>query len=52
MIERNLNSEQIDNVISSAPEHARRVNWGNVLDNTADFQAGRKAEVRPILIEA
>jgi hypothetical protein len=52
MVERTLNSEQIDNIIANAPERARRVNWVNVLDNAADFHAGRKAAVRSIRIEA
>jgi hypothetical protein len=52
MIEPTLNAEQINTTIASAPERARCVDWAKVLDNAANFQAGRKAEVRPILIEA
>ena len=39
MIERTLNSEQIDDIIASAPEHARRADWAKVLENAADFAA-------------
>jgi hypothetical protein len=40
MIERTLNSEQIDTIIASAPERARRIEWDNVLENAARFTAG------------
>jgi hypothetical protein len=35
MIERNLNSEQIDTIIANAPERARRC--AKVLDSAVDF---------------
>jgi hypothetical protein len=40
MVHRTLNAEQIDNVISSAPEFARRVYWNGVLESAAVFAAG------------
>jgi hypothetical protein len=40
LIERTLNSEQIDAIIASAPERARRIEWDNVLENAARFTAG------------
>jgi hypothetical protein len=40
MIERSLNSEQIDNIIASAPELARRAKWADVIANAAEFSAG------------
>jgi hypothetical protein len=39
MIERTLNSEQIDNIIASVPERARRVYWNGVLENAVKFAA-------------
>jgi hypothetical protein len=30
MIERTLNSEQIDNIIASAPKRLRRIDWNRV----------------------
>jgi hypothetical protein len=40
MIQRTLNSEQIDNIIASAPERARRIEWNGVLASAAEFTAG------------
>jgi hypothetical protein len=40
MIERTLNSEQIDNIIASAPAFARRAAWVRVLENAAEFATG------------
>jgi hypothetical protein len=40
MIERTLNSEQIDNIIGSAPERARRIEWNGALENAASFTVG------------
>jgi hypothetical protein len=40
MIERTLNSDQIDTIIASAPERARRVDWAGVLENAAGFVSG------------
>jgi hypothetical protein len=40
MVHRTLNAEQIDNVIASAPERARRIAWNGVLENAACFTAG------------
>jgi hypothetical protein len=37
MIERTLSSEQIDTIIASAPERARRADWAGVLNGAADF---------------
>jgi hypothetical protein len=39
MVERSLNSEQIDTIIANAPERARRADWHAVLDNAASFTA-------------
>jgi hypothetical protein len=39
MLERTLNSEQIDNIIANAPEHARRADWAKVLRSAAKFDA-------------
>ena len=39
MVERTLNSEQIDTIIASAPERARRVDWAKVIENAACFAA-------------
>jgi hypothetical protein len=44
MVERTLNSQQIDNIIASAPERARRVYWNCVRENAAHFTAGWKAD--------
>jgi hypothetical protein len=48
LIARTLNCEQIDAIIASAPEQARRVDWRNVLKSAADFAAseiGAKADM-------
>lgn len=48
LIARTLNCEQIDGIIASAPEQARRVEWRNVLKSAADFAAsviGTKADM-------
>jgi hypothetical protein len=37
MIERTLNAEQIDAIISAAPEHARRADWIKVLESAAGY---------------
>jgi hypothetical protein len=37
MIERTLNAEQIDAIISAAPERARRADWTKVLENAAGY---------------
>jgi hypothetical protein len=39
MVERTLNSEQIDTIIASAPVLARRAAWARVLENAATFTA-------------
>jgi hypothetical protein len=39
MVERTLNSEQIDNIIASAPAFARRAAWARVIENAATFTA-------------
>jgi ATP-dependent Zn protease len=39
MIERSLNAERIDTIISSAPECARRADWGKVLESAVAFAA-------------
>jgi hypothetical protein len=39
MIELTLDSAQIDNIISAAPERARRADWDGVLENAAEFTA-------------
>jgi hypothetical protein len=43
MVHRTLNAEQIDNVISSAPEFARRVYWNSVLESAAVFAAAAQS---------
>jgi hypothetical protein len=40
MVERTLNAEQIDAIISAAPERARRADWTKVMDSAAEFAAG------------
>ena len=40
MLERTLNSEQIDAIIATAPALARRAEWARVLENAASFTAG------------
>jgi hypothetical protein len=37
MVHRTLDAEQIDTIIASAPERARRADWAGVLDNAAGF---------------
>jgi hypothetical protein len=37
MIHRTLDSEQIDTIIASAPERARRADWAKVVENAAGF---------------
>jgi hypothetical protein len=39
MIERTLNAEQIDALISAAPERARRADWAGVVESAAGFVA-------------
>ena len=43
MIHRTLDAEQIDTIIASAPERARRADWAQVLKNSADFAAGSES---------
>jgi hypothetical protein len=40
MVHRTLDSTQIDNIIASAPELARRAEWARVLENATEFAAG------------
>jgi hypothetical protein len=40
MIERTLNSEQVNAIVANAPEHARRADWVKVSENATDFAAG------------
>jgi hypothetical protein len=40
MVHRALDAEQIDTIIATAPERARRVYWNGVLENAADFATG------------
>jgi hypothetical protein len=40
LIHRTLNSEQIDNIIATAPGRARQADWNAVLENAANFTAG------------
>jgi hypothetical protein len=42
MVERTLNSEQIDTIIANAPVFARRAAWIGVLENAATFTAEYK----------
>ena len=39
MIYRTLDSAQIDNIIATAPERARRADWRDVLTRAAEFTA-------------
>jgi hypothetical protein len=40
MVHRTLDSTQIDNIITAAPELARRAKWAKVIANAAEFSAG------------
>jgi hypothetical protein len=40
MVHRTLGSTQIDNIIASAPELARRAEWARVLENATEFASG------------
>jgi ApbE superfamily uncharacterized protein (UPF0280 family) len=39
MVHRTFDADQIDTIIASAPERARRADWIKVLENAADFAA-------------
>jgi hypothetical protein len=43
MIHRTLDAEQIDTIIASAPERARRVDWAGVAENAGAFTARLKS---------
>jgi hypothetical protein len=46
---RTLDTEQIDDIISHAPECAQRVDWIGGVENAADFTAGLGKLVRLVL---
>jgi hypothetical protein len=45
MIHRTLDTEQIDTIIASAPERARRADWAGVLENAGAFITGLESKV-------
>ena len=40
MVHRTLDAEQLDTIIASAPDRARRVDWAGVLENASEFAVG------------
>jgi hypothetical protein len=47
MVHRTLDAAMIDDIISRAPERARRTDWSKILENAAGFAAGRSLRKRP-----